>query len=385
MKATRSSSNSDAFTVLELLCVIGIIVVLAALVLPAVSQAKSRAKRIQCVEQLHQTGLAFLTFAHEHDGKFPMSVGTNAGGSLEYLQSAYQNGQGLDLSFRHFQALADELRTPKVVNCPADSRVPAASFPMLKNENVSYFVGINAEFSHPNSILSGDRNLTNDFATPSAIIRVGPNATLRWTRELHEYKGNLLFADGRVEENNSPRLALASGQAFNANLALPTSPPSTRPGASSPNGPPTAPGLQPSPIPGGNPAWPKVQPVANQGTAASTQPTESSFPAKNEPWMPRPTAVSQTRSPDNAPPPGAQSQNISVPAAQPAVSATNPSAWLLRTEKPADPGFSLFPQSIAVVPKALVRKSAWPLWILLLLFIGALLARFKFLRNDRNQ
>jgi hypothetical protein len=67
------------------------------------------------------------------------------------------------------------------------------------------------------------------------------------------------------------------------------------------------------------------------------------------------------------------------------VSPTNPSAWLLRKEQPADPGFSLFPESMAVIPKALVKKSTWPLWILLLLLIAGLLARFKFLGNGRDE
>src|SRR5436190_12626923 len=150
MKTTPSRRNADAFTVLELLCVIAIIGILAALVLPALSQAKARAKRIQCVEQLHQTGLAFIGFAHDHNGKFPMAVGASEGGSLDSAQSAYQAGGDFISPFRHFRALADELRTPRVLTCPADSRRTAANFVTLSNENVSYFVGLNAELSQPN-------------------------------------------------------------------------------------------------------------------------------------------------------------------------------------------------------------------------------------------
>ena len=51
-----------AFTVLELLCVVAIIGILAAILLPTIGQAKDRAKRIACVEQLHQTGIAFTGF-----------------------------------------------------------------------------------------------------------------------------------------------------------------------------------------------------------------------------------------------------------------------------------------------------------------------------------
>jgi hypothetical protein len=60
---------------------------------------------------------------------------------------------------------------------------------------------------------------------------------------------------------------------------------------------------------------------------------------------------------------------------------SNPSAWLLPKEQAPDPGFSLFPQSVALIPKALVRKSVWPLWLLLVLLLAGLLTRFKWLGN----
>ena len=383
MKTTPSRRNPDAFTVLELLCVIGIIVVLAALVLPALSQAKARAKRIQCLEQLHQTGLAFVSFAHEHDGKFPMSVQTNAGGSWEYV-SGYDANQSFDVSFRHFQTLADELRTPRVLNCPSDSRAPAPSFGTFQNENLSYFVALNAEFSQPNSVLAGDRNLTNDYTGASTVVRVGPNATLRWTRELHEFKGNLLFADGRVEENNNPRLAFATGQGLTANLALPTGPPAIGPGGPTHTGGPNTPGVQGNPTPANNPSRPKVQPVVNSAVTPSSPIPENSTPPPGQPWMPKATLVSQQRLADGSSAPTAMPSQTLTPPAKPVVDPTNASAWLLRKEQAPDPGFSLFPESMAVIPKALIRKSAWPLWILLALLIGGLLARFKFLRNSRD-
>src|SRR6266481_2726239 len=59
-----------AFTLLELLCVIAIITILAAMLLPALNQAKARAMRIQCVNNLRQNGLAFHSFAHDHNGSF---------------------------------------------------------------------------------------------------------------------------------------------------------------------------------------------------------------------------------------------------------------------------------------------------------------------------
>jgi prepilin-type N-terminal cleavage/methylation domain-containing protein/prepilin-type processing-associated H-X9-DG protein len=197
----RYSHTGAAFTLIELLCVIAIITILAALLLPALAKVRDRAKRIQCVNQLRQTGMAFHAFAHDHDGRFPMRVPAISGGSLEYAPPAFKVNSEFYFGFRHFQALSNDLVTPRVLLCPTDTRSPASKFEELKNENLSYFVGMNAEFGKPNSILAGD-----DAVASAGIVQVGPNQLLRWTRELHRFQGNLLFADAHVEEPNALNL-----------------------------------------------------------------------------------------------------------------------------------------------------------------------------------
>jgi prepilin-type N-terminal cleavage/methylation domain-containing protein/prepilin-type processing-associated H-X9-DG protein len=241
-----------AFTLLELLCVIAIVTILASMLLPALNQAKARAKRIQCVNNLRQNGLAFHIFAHDHNGSFPMAVPAINGGSLEYVENASRINSEFYFSYRHFQTLSSELVAPRLVVCPADSRLPASSFGTLSNENLSYFVGVKAAYNQPNSILAGDRNITNDWTGPATIVHLGPNQFLRWTHELHRFKGNLLFADGRVEELNSLSLMPAVQQASEpADLVLPTvksspgfSPDGPAPGSGAPRiePPPTKPG-----------------------------------------------------------------------------------------------------------------------------------------------
>jgi prepilin-type processing-associated H-X9-DG protein len=184
-----------AFTVLELLIVILVVIVFAGLFLPYSFDDRGRTKaiRINCVCNLKQVGLAFRLWSDDNNSMYPMQYYTNQSGVLLFADATNE--------FRYFQAMSNELSTPKILVCPADKRIAATNFTTdFSGARVSYFVALEANEMFPNRLLSGDRNITNGRSPRNGILEANTNQNIGWTSELHNGFGNVGLADGSVQQ-----------------------------------------------------------------------------------------------------------------------------------------------------------------------------------------
>lgn len=212
MKATPQSNRG--FTLIELLVVVAIVAILAALLLPALANAKEQARRIKCISNLKQIALGLKSFAMDHDGDFPWHVATDEGGTF---------GPSAGSTWVNIAAASNELAAPQILVCPSDSAVEAVAGDWneftsagFRNNALSFFVGLDAYEQIPIAMLAGDANITGGIADRCGSVTTGRgvrareyitgNTAIAWSNSVHGLSGDVALTDGSVQRANKTEL-----------------------------------------------------------------------------------------------------------------------------------------------------------------------------------
>lgn len=73
---SRRTQRSTAFTLVELLVVIGIIALLISILLPALARARATANDVKCASNIRQLAVALVSYSIPNKGRFPPTINT---------------------------------------------------------------------------------------------------------------------------------------------------------------------------------------------------------------------------------------------------------------------------------------------------------------------
>ena len=202
---SRSSwSRQSAFTLVELLVVIGIISVLVSILLPAMSKARQAATRTKCASNLHQIHAGIQMYAMENRGAMVPKYEIT---KLTLTAADIAAGKVLNTLGDGYQTLLEKFVKRQVFLCPEDYGDALDPMPVYERRGLSYAVnGAARDSTDPQKkkfTLRFYRHMGGDLFKPwdsddssavQAKIAAGEMGPKKWHKQFY----NMLCGDGHV-------------------------------------------------------------------------------------------------------------------------------------------------------------------------------------------